>query len=355
MERQTIVIDCSFFKNNLKSYLENFKNSNIVYLHVTEYIGDIFSSHEKHINDIHEINYNLKLNNNKLYVVFGGYKSYRYDLLNELKLNEIEFLFWPTFLLHYTFYMMKKKYGEIQKINNEFHKLYVSLNQKPKQHRAMFIDYIHKYNLIDYGIFSWNELLNEWSNNYKFKFWDEKIVRLDINQERELLDVRKDYFTDDIFNFGCLFNIIGESIDNNDMFFITEKTFKNLLIGQPFICVGSPYQNVTLRNFGFRLYENVIDYSFDGNQSILDRVHGVIENLNRIKKRDLNEIYNIMKNDIEYNIDNFYSILTCDHYLPKTLLGLYIESPKSFQDYKNSYMNIDEYLCKILENNIIKS
>ncbi len=217
----------------------------------------------------------------------------------------------------------------------------------------MFIDYIHKYNLIDYGIFSWNELLNEWSNNYEFKFWDEKIVRLDINKERELLDVRKDYFTDDIFNFGCLFNVIGESVDNNDMFFITEKTFKNLLIGQPFICIGSPYQNVALKNFGFRLYENVIDYSFDGNQLILDRVYGVIENLNRIKKKDLNEFYDIMKNDIEYNIDNFYSILTCDNYLPKTLLGLYIESPKSFQDYKNSYMNIDEYLCKILENNII--
>jgi hypothetical protein len=348
MERQTIVIDCSYFKNNLKSYLENYKNTNIVYLHVTEYIGDIFSSHEKHINDIHEIDYNLKLNNNKLYVIFGGYKSYRYDLLNELNLNEIKFLFWPTFLLHYTFYMMEKKYGQINKIKNSFNKLYISLNQKPKQHRAMFIDLIHRNNLKDYGLFSWNELTNEWSNNYKFKHWDEKIVRLDINQDREFLDVRKDYFTDNLFNFGCLFNIIGESVDNNDMFFITEKTFKNLLIGQPFICIGSPYQNKILENFGFEIYNDLIDYSFDEKLSVFDRVEGVIQNIEKLKNKNPNELYGIIEKKVLHNIQNCYNILCGDNHIPKSLVSLYHSSPNSFKDYKDSYMDVHLYLNKIL-------
>jgi hypothetical protein len=347
MERQTIVIDCSYIKDNLKLYLENYKNTNIVYLHITEYIGNIFGSHEKHINVIREIDGTLKLNNNKLYVIFGGYNSHRYELLNQLNLNEIEISWWPTFLLHYTFYMMKKKYGEIQKINNEFHKLYVSLNQKPKQHRAMFIDYIQKYNLIDYGIFSWNELLNEWSNNYEFKFWEEKIVRLDINQERELLDVRKDYFTDDIFNFGCLFNIIGESVDNNDMFFITEKTFKNLLIGQPFICIGSPYQNVALKNFGFEIYDDIIDYSFDEEMLITNRVEGVIKNLERLKNEDPNTLYQLIDKKVQNNTKVCYNILYGDKHIPKILVDLYRTSPNSFKEYDNSYMDVHQYINQI--------
>ena len=280
MRNKTIIIDrhiCDGEKNKIELEVNYHHNTEIIYLHVTEYIGDIFSSHEKYIETIKQINESLKNNNNKLYVVFGGYDSYRYKILQKLDLSEIEFLWWPTFLLHYTFFMMKKKYGEIKKVNPTFNKHFISYNQKPKQHRAMFIDLMFKHKLNDYGIFSWNELTNEWSNNYKFKFWDEKIVRLDINQDRDFLDVRKDYFTEYIYNHGCLFNIVGESVDNNDMFFITEKTYKNLLIGQPIICIGSPYQNKILKNLGFKIYENLINYSFDEEILIEDRVLGVVK------------------------------------------------------------------------------
>lgn len=347
MENETVIIDCSHIKDDLKSFLENYKNCYIIYLHVTEYIGDIFSSHEFYIDKINSINNNLKSNNNKLYVVFGGHDSYRYEILKELNLTEIEILNWSTFLLHYTYYMMVDKYGELKEIKNNFDKLYFSLNQKPKQHRAMFIDSIHKNNLIDYGMFSWNELLNEWSNNYEFKFWDEKIVRIDIHKERELLDVRKDYFTQELFDFGCLFNIIGESVDNNDMLFITEKTFKNLLIGQPFICIGSPYQNKILENFGFQLYDDVIDYSFDEFNFISDRVNGVIDNLNKLKNENPNIIYKKIEKKVIHNRKVCFDILRRDIFIPEKLIELYRKSPNSFKEYDNSYMNVHLYLNKI--------
>ena len=347
MENNIVVFDCSHIQKNLFTYLSQYKNSILIFLHVTEYIGDVFSSHEFYSNEINSINENLKLNNNKLFVVFGGHDSYRYEILKELNLSEIKILNWSTFLLHYTFYMMQKKYGYVNEIKNEFDKLYISFNQKPKQHRAMFIDLIHKNNLTDYGLFSWNELLNEWSNNYKFVYWNEEIVRLDIHQDREFLDVRKDYFTDDIFKFRCLFNIVGESVDNNDMLFITEKTFKNLLIGQPFICIGSPYQNKILKNFGFELYDEIVDYSFDDMELLSERVLGVINNLERLKYENPNLLYKSIEKKVVFNRKVCYDILYRDTFIPKQLVDIYKKSPNSFIQYKNSYMGVHEYLNKI--------
>ena len=50
MERKTIIIDrhiCDGEKNNLQLEVTHYRNTEIIYLYVTEYIGDIFSSHEK--------------------------------------------------------------------------------------------------------------------------------------------------------------------------------------------------------------------------------------------------------------------------------------------------------------------
>ena len=51
-------------------------------------------------------------------------------------------------------------------------------------------------------------------------------------------------------------------------------------------------QNIVLKEFGFRLYDGLIDYSFDQESNIFDRVDGLVKNLNKLKFEDLNELYN---------------------------------------------------------------
>ena len=347
-----VILDTSITKGDLIESIKSIHNKKIIYLHTTEFLGEPFNQNDNN-KDAHTlISEILKKNNSELFVVFGGHNCIRYDILKNLNIDKVKFLFWPTFLLHYTFYMLKKRYDVLPcYTKNNFEKLYISFNQKPKQHRAIFIDLIHKYNLTEFGEFTWNELLNEWSNNFQFEFWNEKIVRIDLNKDRKDLDVRKDYFTNYMLDNKCLFNIIGESMDNNDGMFITEKTFKSIILGQPFICIGSPFQNIVLKEFGFRLYDDLIDYSFDQESNIFDRVDGLVKNLNKLKFEDLNELYNKIKDIVIHNSKTAFSLIDNDLYMPEELVAFYKDYPEIYKNYSqiDSYMDVGEYFYKIFE------
>ncbi len=360
MERKFIITDCVLIWNdNTKinalstedsysffiSYFEKLNSVDVLFLHYTEFVGEPFSRYnigEQNSLDINLLQNVLEKNNNNLVVVFGGHDCLRYENMPNTK--NINFLHWPTFLLHYTYYNSLEKYKSIPTVSNNFDKLFISLNKKPKQHRAMIVDELCKNNLFNHGIFTWNELTNEWSNSYKFKYWVEEIKKLDIEN---ISDYRFDFLTDNILNHRCLFNIVGETLDNNDMFFITEKTYKNLLYKQPFVCVGSPYQNLVLKQFGFELYDEIIDYSFDYEQNIEKRVIMLIDNFVRLKNENVNSLYEKIKHKVNFNHDRYLELIREDRFIPETLKNLYFKHKTSFIGYKNSYMYTDQYLNQI--------
>ena len=62
------------------------------------------------------------------------------------------------------------------------------------------------------------------------------------------------YCTKELLNMKSLFNLVGEtffSVNHSD-FFITEKTFKNYLIKQPFVSFSKTGFNNELKNYGFK-------------------------------------------------------------------------------------------------------
>lgn len=62
------------------------------------------------------------------------------------------------------------------------------------------------------------------------------------------------------------FNIVVEThfdADGSGGAFLTEKTFKPIKHGQPFVIVGAPGSLQALRNLGYRTFDNVIDTNYD--------------------------------------------------------------------------------------------
>lgn len=49
----------------------------------------------------------------------------------------------------------------------------------------------------------------------------------------------------------------------DDMIHITEKTWKPIYLGVPFVVIGTPGHLSSLRSYGFKTFENVIDESYD--------------------------------------------------------------------------------------------
>lgn len=82
------------------------------------------------------------------------------------------------------------------------------------------------------------------------------------------------------------FNLVLESDVDNDRFFMTEKTIKPLLIGQPFVIYGSQGFLQHVKNLGFETFGTLWDESYDQEPNYEKRAVMVAELCIRLKDFD---------------------------------------------------------------------
>lgn len=101
------------------------------------------------------------------------------------------------------------------------------------------------------------------------------------------------------------FSLVTETVFDYPYSFRTEKIWKPIAIGHPFIVVGNYGYYRDLRNMGFQTFEHLIDESFDmisDNQTRIDRIIKTVTDLcNRDLDQFLKECYNVCK----YNQEHF--------------------------------------------------
>ena len=293
----------------------------ILYWNVTEFdlSGDgLFSDEGKTMLELSQL---LVQYNVTMYIVNSTPKQDYYDHDNNpikkqiyKNCEKIKIIYWPTALLHLTKKFLEKQFGKNQIIPNHgtnFEKLYVNLNNRPHKHRCQLIDELYKNDLFEFGKNSWNQIGLDDYSQHKFKNWTPEILKI-INDQNKY---------EFVFETNCLFNLVTESSDM--LTFITEKTFKPILFGQAFLCYGYINQNICLRDYGFELYDEIFDYSFDTKPLIEDRIQGVIDNLNNLKHQDYNSLYEKIKDKIQRNKNRAFDILENDSYIPEELIWLF--------------------------------
>ena len=89
----------------------------------------------------------------------------------------------------------------------------------------------------------------------------------------------------------AVFDIVNESIISDTSVFVTEKTWKPILYKNPFIVLGSKGTSKHLEKFfGIRLYQDMINYSFDyvDYPTRFDRI--VNDNLRRIMSMPIDKL-----------------------------------------------------------------
>lgn len=289
-----------------------------------------------------------------VYFLFGGSKLFdSWGNGGDYVIKNVKILTWNTFLLHYSGQSLIKSYEkpiEEISINTDFEKLFFSLNRHPRSQRSLIMDTFCKNDLFDFGTISWNKLSNEWHEPYEFNCWEEKRMVLDMIDKIDIIDSvneRVDFNTDFLINNRCLFNVVGETMSGNHEVFISEKTYKNFLIGQPFISVGSLYHNQQLKNLGFKLYDEIFDYSYDLSIDTEERIVDMVKNLNQYKHVDLSELYNQIKEITIFNKNKSIEIYNNDPYIPIELITLYKNYSNVFDDNKFIKMECDlKYIFK---------
>jgi len=112
------------------------------------------------------------------------------------------------------------------------------------------------------------------------------------------------------FYYNAYWNFVTETRFTIQNQFITEKTFKPLAMGQPFIIVGSPYSLTTLHELGFKTFGEFIDESYDqieDNTKRLEAVITVAKHLVQMSDEEHMELMAKIKPILEYNRNLFFN------------------------------------------------
>lgn len=312
-----MIVNLYIWDDALTSKIKNIKESHnikkIIIDGSIEFNYDFLNSSRDCLLDL--INF-AHVNNIELDIITGTHSSVK--LLNETNLLKIHY--WPTFWLTTLLfrlkvnpvYMINKAIGtdinsiEVEKNYILKHK-FICMNKAPKIHRAIMLDNLAKYNLIDTNMIIWREL-----SNYSFKHWAQKQILLDQLEKFESQEVVP-------IQYPSTFSQIVTESDEN-IFSLSEKTGMALFFNKPFLVAGCVNFHKILQNLGFVLYDELFDYSFDSIDDINLRYEGIAKNFQKINNMSILELeilYKKMFEKIIYNKKLALRLATNSDLIPK--------------------------------------
>lgn len=330
-------------------FLKNHHNKDILFWHTSEPITNPFEVYDWDI--MYDLEKLLIGNDLIIYGLYGGDKIFK---SSEEPIKNYHILSWNTFLLHYSKYYLEKSFNrpisDIN-INPTFNKHFLCLNKHPREQRSITMDHLFKEGLFNYGLISWNNLSKNWQEPYDFEYWEEEIMTLDINvPEINKLDLNTSFNTDFLLNNGCVFNYVIETMVDSRNMFITEKTYKNLLINQPFLSVGSVRHNSTLKSMGFELYDELFDYTKEYCVNYKIKLIEMVNQLKTIINYNIHHLYEIVKDKTNRNKETALKICENDPFIPNQLLEFYSKHKEKFDN--NDYIKKECNIKEIFKNKI---
>ena len=107
--------------------------------------------------------------------------------------------------------------------------------------------------------------------------------------------------------FRYQYGIRETDIHYQTLFFITEKTYRTILMKQPFILFSNPYALQYLRNAGYKTFSPFMDESYDSIENLADRQNAIINEVKRLhsmKESEFNELLVKCREIAEHNYIN---------------------------------------------------
>lgn len=83
--------------------------------------------------------------------------------------------------------------------------------------------------------------------------------------------------------------------------FLTEKTFKPIKHGQPFVIVGPPGSLQALRDLGYRTFDHVIDNTYDVEPNNTLRWRKILNTIQQISQQPMQQWFELCQQDILHN------------------------------------------------------
>jgi hypothetical protein len=193
--------------------------------------------------------------------------------------------------------------------DNKF--LYLSYNRNVRPHRVHFLSSILSKNLLDIGKVSLNQ----------FEYFqdlpeDHPIAQL---QKRAPIEIDRglEYnWANDITiqdHEDTFISIVTESLTDKYTLFLSEKIWKPISCGHPFMVLGNKGTLKKLKELGFKTFDKWFDESYDNEEEMNIRSEMIVNEIEKYKNKtvdELKQIRNEMVEICEHNRINYLQMVT---------------------------------------------
>jgi hypothetical protein len=108
---------------------------------------------------------------------------------------------------------------------------------------------------------------------------------------------------------NSLLYLVTETVATGRRHHITEKTFKPIAMGMPFIIVGTRGSLQYLRSYGFRTFEGIWDESYDlaEDDVRIERIASLLRSLDELSPEGKQDLFEMACPIVEHNWNHFYN------------------------------------------------
>jgi hypothetical protein len=221
-------------------------------------------------------------------------------------------------LLYYT---RNKNEEKIVKNSDSLQRTFTCLTRTHQWWRATALADLHRRGLLDTSYWSYNPAVTRGTTledcaiemdilnikDHLMQFVADGPYRADLltaDQHNDHSVTVEEHYT----NSSC--NIVVETLfdaDGSGGAFVSEKTFKPIKHGQAFVVVGCAGTLQLLRDLGYRVFDTVIDNTYDTIKNNTQRWLAVRTVIEHIKYSDLDQFRERCRADVEHNRSLFLS------------------------------------------------
>lgn len=247
-------------------------------------------------------------NDIEVHFIYGAADMNFYENRYHFPEHKIFTHLWPSYYLSFTLSSMK--HNEFV-VNNDFTPRdyvypFLSMNNRPHEHRCIFMDHMAKYDLMKYGAVSWH---ND-EVPYQWEYWKDP-CRLTINDQ--FATSKNSYGLPAEWNLSFM-NLVSECSINRIYF--SEKTWIPLMCHKPFLVQSGKNFYKTFKEMGFLLYDEIFDYSFDSVEDTKTRTDLIMKNVSNIIGKDYKEMYRVLLPKMKHNFHRAITIAVNNEYMP---------------------------------------
>jgi len=113
-----------------------------------------------------------------------------------------------------------------------------------------------------------------------------------------------------LFDQSCesLLYLVTETVATGRRHHLTEKTFKPIAMGMPFVIVGTQGSLKYLRSYGFKTFDGIFDESYDDadDKERIEKIAKLLQSLNSLTVTDKQKLFEKAWPVIEHNWNHFY-------------------------------------------------